>query len=479
MSDIELPASPGSGGATLRAGTLSMPKVLGMGAAFIAPGVIMIFNTSSLAIAVGAQAWLSILLDLPALAALVVVVTVFARRYVVTGSVMSYLGEAFGPKSRMIAGAPLLIGYVVAMPSTAIFVLTFAQGLLLDLGITWANDPTTQVLIVAIVSILAGYVAYRGVNLSARFAIACTLICAPFVIILIVAALIHSGGPGLATLGDFKSLTGPSLVGALVLVFVGVVGFEGFTALGRETKDPGKATTRIVPILVGLVVVVLLIGAIAFVPVLLQHLDQVKAGQSPSAIIADASGVGWMKIPLDATLLLSTFACMISVFNDAARVTSTAARDGMLPSGIGLISAKTGTPARAIITMGVITIGIPAISQFVVQQSPLETSTAIGPTQVYLWLVPYLALCVGVIAIKRREGALASWPTVAAVFAFVFLIVLGVYSIATAVGPIQQFAPAIALGLAAIVLIVALVRHAARPDATPVAPVAAPAQETV
>jgi amino acid transporter len=478
MSDIELPASAAPGGAALRAGTLSMPRVLGMGASYLAPGVIIVSNTAGLALTVGKQSWLAVLLDVPAFAALVTIVAVFAKRYVVTGSLMSYLGEAFGNKSRILGGSPLIIGYFLSMPLTAIFVLTFAQGLLLDFGQEWASTATSQVIIVAVVSLIAGYIAYRGVNLSARFAIACTLICAPFVVILIVASIIHLGGSGVSGVFTTQGLTFKALIAGLVLVFVGLVGFEGFTALGRETKNPVKNTLRILPILAGLVVVVLLVGSVTLVPVLLQHLPAVNAGQSPSSIIADASGVSWMKIPLDATLFLATFSCLIAVFNDAARVTSTAARDGMLPKGLGAISAKTGTPARAVVAMAVLAIGIPAVSQFVVRQSPLQASTAMGPTLVYLWLVPYLAMCVGVLAIKHREGALVSWASLAAAFGFVFLIALGIYSIATATGAIQQVAPAIALGIAAILFIISLLRRRASATSASSVPLTVAVKET-
>src|SRR3984893_4118979 len=458
MTDIELPASTQSGSATLRAGSLSMPNVLGMGAAYLGPGVILITNPAFLGLVSGKQSWLTILLDIPVFACLVAVIAVFARRYVVTGSLMSYLGEAFGGKSRIFSGSPLIIGYLLSMPLTAIFVLTFAQGLLLDVKQTWSSNASAQVLVIAVVTAIAGYISYRGIVVSARLAIVCTVICAPFVLILVVAAVIHTGGQFTSQF-SLKGMKFSDMVAGLVLVFVGIVGFEGFTALGRETKDPIKNTLRILPILVGLVVGVLLLGCVTLVPLLLQHLDQVNAGQSPSSIVADAAGVGWIKIPLDASLLLATFACLRAFFNDAARVTSTAARDGMLPRYLGQISAKTGTPARALAAMGLLAVGIPAISQFVVRQSPLQASAAMGPTLVYLWLVPYCAMCVGVVALKRREGALWSGVSAAAAFAFVFLVLVLAYSITHATGTLQKVAPVVALGLAALLFLVSLGRE--------------------
>ena len=458
MTDIELPASAKSGVAALRAGSLSMPKVLGMGAAYLAPGVILITNPAYLGLVSGKQSWLTIVLDIPVFACLVAVISVFARRYVVTGSLMSYLGEAFGGKSRIFSGSPLIIGYLLSMPLTAIFVLTFAQGLLLDLKQTWSSNASAQVLVIAVVTVIAGYISYRGVVVTARLAIFCTVICAPLVLVLVIAALIHTGG-AFTSQFSLSGMTFSDLVAGLVLVFVGFVGFEGFTALGRETRDPVRNTLRILPILVGLVVAVLLVGCVTLVPLLLQHMNQINAGQSPSSIVADAAGIGWIKIPLDASLLLATFSCLMAVFNDAARVTSTAARDGMLPRYFGQISAKTGTPARALAAMGVLAIGVPAVSQYVVRQSPLQASAAMGPTLVYLWLVPYCAMCVGVIALKRREGALWSGASAVAAFAFVFLVLVLAYSITHASGTLQKVAPAVALGLAALLFLVSLPRE--------------------
>ncbi|MFE3058746.1 APC family permease [Nocardia sp. NPDC059239] len=454
---MELPAVDGDHSAALQSGSLSMAKSMAMGAAYIAPGVIMISTTASIALTAGRGSWLAVLLDIPVLVCLAAAIAAFARRYIVTGSLMSYLGDAFGEKLRIISGSPLIIGYLVLTPVASIFTLIFAQGLLLDLDQSWADSPSAQVGVIAVLSLLAGYIAYRGVELSARWATGATLVSVPFVLVVLVATLLHNN----IAWGTALSLQGvqlSDLTAGLVLAFSGLVGFEGFTALARETKDPARNIPGVLYSLVALVVSLILLGCLVFAPVLLNNLDAINAGESPSGILADAAGVGWLNVPLDASLTVGAFACTISVFNTASRILATAGTDGMLPSWLGRISPKTRTPARAVAILGIVAAGVPAVSQFVVRQSPLRALTATAPTVVYLWLFPYAAICLGLIALQRRDGRSFSMPSVAGAFGFVFIAWLLVYNVTHATGTIQKIAPVIGIGLAAVLLIASLGR---------------------
>ncbi|MFE5700994.1 APC family permease [Rhodococcus koreensis] len=462
MTDMELPAGDDDHLAALQSESLSMAKAMGMGAAYIAPCVIMISTTAGIALTAGSGSWLAVLLDIPVLICLVAAIAVFARRYIVTGSLMSYLGDAFGEKSRIVSGSPLIIGYLALMPVASIFTLIFAQGLLLDLEQSWANAPSAQVGVIAALSLLAGYIAYRGVELSARWAIGATLVSVPFVLIVLVATLLHNNVAWDTAL-TLKGVHLSDLTSGLVLAFTGLVGFEGFTALGRETRDPVRNIPRILYFLVALVVALILLGCLVFAPVLLNNLDAINAGESPSAILANAAGVGLLNVPLDASLTVGAFACMIAVFNAASRIIATAATDGMLPSWLGRISPKSHTPARAVAILGIFAVGVPALSQFVVRQSPMQAMTAISPTLIYLWLFPYAAMCVGLVALKRRDGKLVSIASSAGVFGFVFIAWLLVYNVTHVTGTIQRVAPIIGIGLAALLLIVSLGRTLGAP----------------
>ena len=69
--------------------------------------------------AAGPTAWQSSLLASIVVVCVGISVKAFARKYVATGSLYSYVGEVFGPWARYITGAALLGGFVVAVGALA------------------------------------------------------------------------------------------------------------------------------------------------------------------------------------------------------------------------------------------------------------------------------------------------------------------------------------------------------------------------
>src|SRR5580693_9325596 len=84
---------------------LSLWKVGALGRAYMLIGPSAAMSAGAL-IAFSAQAaWLSNLLSVIVLALLSVVISAFARRYVVTGSLVSYVYEALGTRARLLVAA--------------------------------------------------------------------------------------------------------------------------------------------------------------------------------------------------------------------------------------------------------------------------------------------------------------------------------------------------------------------------------------
>ena len=89
-------------------------------------------------------AWLSNLLSVTVLTLLALVISGYARRYVVTGSLVSYAYEALGARARLFVAACMMLGYVALTATLILGVVVFTGSALLDLGVESAGSMPVQ-----------------------------------------------------------------------------------------------------------------------------------------------------------------------------------------------------------------------------------------------------------------------------------------------------------------------------------------------
>ena len=139
-----------------------------------------------------------------------------------------------------------------------------------------------------------------------------------------------------------------------VVSMIFFLGFEGLSTLAAETVNPRRNVPRLLLLLVSVTCVLGFVATVLQVPILEPETTDLTAGLSPLALLADRGHVGYMKVPIDATLVLCGIAALVAVLNYGARIVATAAQDGLLPRWLGLIDLRTRSPQRAAITLAAI-----------------------------------------------------------------------------------------------------------------------------
>jgi len=399
---------------------LPLWKVSALGLAYMLIGPSMAMSAGAL-IAFSAQAaWLSNLLSVIVLTLLSVIISAYARRYVVTGSLVSYAYEALGARARLFVAACMMLGYVALTATLILGVVVFTSSALLDLGVQSAASTTVQCVSAVLISCVAAGCACLGIDVSVRVVVILGFLCVPFVLLAMGAAFIGLH-PAVAMQFSFETVSLGGIVQGAVAATGYYVGFDGIAALAVETKDPKRNVPRV---LIGTVLIVgVAITASCFVqyPLLLNHADELAAGASPVAIFAHAIGWDWLAIVVDVLLVPATFAATVTVYTIGARIIATTSADGLLTAGLRHIHPRLHTPCVAVGALASVATALTILLQIVLRKPPLQTSVYLANLTTYYWLAPYFVVCLGILRILRREGdrdiptASAAWLSMAAI----------------------------------------------------------------
>jgi amino acid transporter len=409
-----------AGRAQLEPSHLPLWKVGALGLAYMLIGPSTAMSAGAL-IAFSAQAaWLSNLLSVMVLTLLSVVISAFARRYVVTGSLVSYVYEALGTRARLFVAACLMLGYVALTATLILGVVVFTGSALLDLGVQSAATITVQCASAVIISLAAAGCACLGIDVSVRVVVVLGFLCVPFVFLAMGAADLKLH-PAMAPQFRFETVSLRGILQGAVAATGYYVGFDGLAALANETNDPKRNVPRV---LIGTVLVVgVAITASCFVqyPLLVDHAAELAAGASPVAIFARAIGWDWLAIAVDVLLVPAALAATVTVYNIGARIIATTAADGLLPVGLSRIHAGFRTPLAAVGALAAAATALTVLLQLMLDKPPLITSVYLANLTTYYWLAPYFLVCLGMLRILRREGArdpvtaLAAWGSMMAI----------------------------------------------------------------
>lgn len=395
--------TPATGEAHLETGQLGRASLVSLSLASFFPAVgialvpLLVFSTA------GSSAWQASLLSTLVVICVGRAVTVFARRYVATGSLYSYIGEVFGPWARYLTAAALLAGFIAAIGALSAVVGIFAGSFLLSHGVENALTFGPQLAIFVIVIVLAAAIAYRGLDTSVRIAVTLAVISFPLVLIITIASAAKTG----LDLADQFSLSEFSLSGTLQGMAVGaafLVGFESCTALAAETRDPRRnvpVAVMSVPVLLGGIFPIV---TILQVPGLKAASAELEAGMSAPAALALHAGLGSaVATASDLVLAVATFAALIGFVNYGARFAMTLADDGLLPSSLGKIHPRHHSPSVSIAVMS--TAGLILVAALVFVASDVVSAYyTVAPLVVYLWVLPYVLITIGAIVLTVRSN---------------------------------------------------------------------------
>jgi amino acid transporter len=270
----------------------------------------------------------------------------FARISASPGSLYTYITDHMHPRFGVLAGWALLIAYVGTAAAVSAGLTNYANVILRDrFGV-----EAFPLLLIALVMVLACYLAYRDVQVSTRLML--WLEAGSVALIAFVALSIVIKHGWRLDIGQFtlQGVTPEKLRLGLVLAIFSSVGFESATSLGSEASNPLTSIPRAVKwsaILAGLFFFLCAYAEVLAFRGEVQTLDKSLA---PLHVLAQKAGLP----PLVGTLtdlgaVLSFFSCFLACITAAARVLFLMGRHGALHSVLGEAHEENRTPHRAVL----------------------------------------------------------------------------------------------------------------------------------
>lgn len=383
-------------------GTLSGLRAGGLALATFGPGVGMVTVPAFTWFVAGSSASLAILLAALATTFIGFAVVLYARRFVGSGSLYSYMGEMFGPWARILTIAGIFAGYICAIGGLIAGVGTYIVSFLLSVGMFSTASTFLYVCVYLIAGLVATVFAYRGLDTSVKVTIGLAAVSLPPAVVLLVVAIANNG-IDISSQLSFGEVSFSQMSGGIATAAAFIVMFESSTALAAETKSPRRNIPRVVmAVPVGL-------GALFLLSSILQvsALNALPEGAmdeaSPPAALARAAGLPVLADVMDLVVGLGIFVAIIGFLNYAPRVVATAAADTTLPRGLQSIHPKFGSPARAIVAVALIATALPVLLLLLSGESALTVNVATTTLITYFWTIPYLLVVVGALFILMRD----------------------------------------------------------------------------
>jgi len=381
--------------------TVSLTRVTLLGLSGQQLGPSAAIAAGSIPLYAGYGSWAAMGLALLAALCMTAAVNVFARKYVVTGSLLSYVGIALGRLPQRVVAASYLVGFLVVCAALSACFVTFSSSLLHSLGVSFALAGWFQAATAVVISLLAGILTWRGLDASISVTAWLSFLPVPLLALVAVAAAVNTGVDLNAQL-TLEGVSFGSLAEGTIVALAYFVGCDALAALAAETDSPKKNVPRLLRN-------VLLITGISFIAILVlstplmgQHLEALENGESPTQILATAAGMGYLQLPIDFLLGAATFASLVAFMNYGSRVFATAAVDRFIPKVFARIHPKFGSPTGSTVLMGGAAAFIPVALQVIAATPPLQSTAYLSTLYSLFWIAPYVLLGIG--AIKEILG---------------------------------------------------------------------------
>ncbi|MFY1704520.1 amino acid permease [Micromonospora sp. WMMA1923] len=291
------------------------------------------------------------------------------------GSAYTYAYATMGEVVAWIIGWDLLLEFALG----AAVVARGWSGYLAELfGLptAWFGEEGSVVNVGAIaIVLLLGVVATIGIQQSARITNVLVVVKVAICIFVVVAGLFFISAanltpfvpPAEAPPGDESGLTQPltqvlfglepsvfgiaGVLSAAAVVFFAYTGFEAVANLGEETRRPGRDLP--LGVLGTLAVSAVLYIGVSFVIVGMVPYTEIDRG-APIAAAFNAVGAGWAAVLVSIAAVSGLTSVILVQLVAMGRIGYAIARDGLIPTGIGAIHPRWGTPYRVTIAMTVL-----------------------------------------------------------------------------------------------------------------------------
>lgn len=348
----------------------------------------------------------------------------FARLSASPGSLYTYTASTLPPFFGVTAAWALLLAYLAIGGSVAGGALYYTN-LLAQQFLHW-SPPALATL--ALVCIAAGFVAYRGVKLSAELMLWIE-VCSVGLIVVVLAFMLVRFGMHL-DLDQFRlrGVSFSSLGPALVLSMFSFVGFESATTLGAEARDPLRTIPRAVIQCAILAGIFFVLCSYSEVLGFRGESGKLSESTSPLHLLAAKAGVSPLGVAIDFGALISMIACVLACTTAAARVLMRMANGTLLPSMFERTNRRHGTPGSAIVVSAGLMFAATAVMS-VRGISGSDMYDLLGSLSVFGFLTAYALVAIALPFARRALGQHSHWVAMISVLTVVVLILIAVYDL--------------------------------------------------
>ncbi|MFL0197865.1 APC family permease [Clostridium sp. WILCCON 0269] len=335
---------------------LNFSEVIGQSIANIAPsvgpalGIPMVYASS------GNGTWLTYIFATFAVLLVGYHINQFAKRSSSPGSLYTYVADGLGSGAGFLSGWSLVIAYMLTGCATLAGFSNYVNVVGSYFGI---KLPAIGIVLVGL--LIAGYLVYKDVSLSAKFMLILEGISLALIFTLGIIVLSKNGFRPDMTQIKLQGVSFNSLRLGLVLAFFSFVGFESATSLGAEAKSPLKNIPKAVIISAIFVGVLFVVFSYIEVMGFVGSPTKLSESTAPLNYLADHNGVGFMGIIIAIGSMVSFWSCAVACITAAARILMSMAKDNILHPSLGETHAKNNTPHVSIGVILIIIFIIPAI----------------------------------------------------------------------------------------------------------------------
>lgn len=372
---------------SLKQNCLPYPEVLAQSVSVIAPSTVPAAIIGLIFATAGNGTWLSFAIGMLGMLLVGLNINQFARRSASPGSLYTYIVQGMGPTAGVMGGWALMFGYTLTGMSTLCGFAIIADLLLgqifgLQFGILgW----------MVIGACLAGYIAARNVQMSAKAMLMLEAVALFSVIVLGVLIWSHKGfALDHAQLTLEGTTPGGILMGVVLVVFA-FSGFESSTALGEEAKDPLRSIPRSVTqsILISGVFFVFMAYIVVF------GFSGSSIGlsgvEAPLDLLASELGFNWLGTVINVGILMSFFACTLAAVNSTARILFSMSRNGLFMDALGSAHQENQTPHVAVGLATLLTLALP-VGAYLSGVSAFEAQGQFGTLASFGFITVYVLI---------------------------------------------------------------------------------------
>jgi APA family basic amino acid/polyamine antiporter len=263
-----------------------------------------------------------------------------------------YGRERLAPGAGRLAGVAFLIGKTSSAAAAA--------------GVFGAYVlPSNPLPAAVLVTVAATVLNIAGVRWTARGAYALVGGTLAVLLVVVVIGLFGPDPTSVGTLASPDAETVPAPGGGLgvltaaALVFFAFAGYARIATLGEEVRDPRRTIRRSVALALGITLLTYLLVAAALMVGL--GTDRLATEATPLVAVVDAGETSALGVLVRAGAAVAAGSALLSVLVGVSRTALAMARRRELPASLAVISSR-GTPWRADVAGGLVTIGIAALA---------------------------------------------------------------------------------------------------------------------